>query len=742
MFPMMALQLGRVMAGTLQTVVRRTLPIAALLLGVVFMVGGLACGTNTGGPTRTQSPAPATAPTITSFVAPGYTLSGQMGLLSWSASGATSFSLDQGIGTVTGTSYWIFPTTTTTYTLTASNPGGTTTATCTATVYPATAGPTSMLASFYTQPLVDGPAASARFNYSAGVALDSVGNLYVADYGNHALRMLSPQGMVTTVLSGMSVGPWAVAAGPSGNLYVSVGSSICKFTPGSGLTTLAGSATQPGSVDGTGSSALFNIPRGLAVDAAENIYVADWLNSTIRLITPTGVVTTLAGAAGVAGHVDGTGPSALFNQPLAIAVGPSGNLFVLDSGDGAIRSITPQGVVSTLVGGLPLWSVNALAAGSDGSLFVGGSNSIVKVTAGGTVTTLAGKEGQYGFVNGAGSSAKFTNIEGLALGAGGNIYAADYQNSVIRLITPAAAVTTLAGREVSPSFGPVNLGVDGVGNVFVPSNNNTILKITAAGSVTTFAGVPNQSGNLDGSAARALFGAAGATAVDAAGNVYVTDLLNATLRKITAGGEVTTVAGVAGQPGHQDGLGAQARFNGPVGIAVDGPGTVYITDGGSTIRKMTPDGNVTTLAGAPGQYGFTDGTGSSARFNHPDGIAVDPSGNVFVADRFNAAIRKITPAGVVTTLSFTLGSVGSVGAVAAGPILDSPMGIAVDGNGNVYVENFLGHGLWQISADGIASQVPRFNAPETLNFSGTGIAVRGGTIYVASPWGVELVSRY
>lgn len=736
-------QVPRIVACRIRARIRQTTSSAAMLAGVTFLAGGLACGGSH--TTSTQSPSPAPSPSITAFTCNQNLLSGQSGLLQWTVSGATSISIDQGIGAITGTSFWIHPTTTTTYTLTASNPSGTTTATCTQTVYPATVGTTSMLANIPNVPLVDGPTASARFNYTSGVALDASGNLYVTDYGNQAIRMISPQGIVTTPLANLPAGPSAIAMGPSGNVYFSMGYSICELTAGGTLTTLAGSTTQAGSVDETGSSARFSYPSGLAVDASENVYVSDTANNTIRMVTPQGVVTTLAGSAGQTGNANGTGSSARFSAPKGIVVGPSGNILLVDSGNWAIRSITPQGVVTTLPPWpttLPLWTPTSLAASADGTLFVGGSNSIVKITPGGMVTTLAGKEGEYGLSNGTGSAARFSNITGMAVDASGNVCAADYQNSVIRLVTSGGGVSTLAGGLFYPSFGPVNLGVDSFGDVFMPDSNNTILKITPAGSVSAFAGIPNQSGSADGPGLQALFGHPAATAVDGTGNVYVTDQLNATIRKITPSGQVSTLAGMAGQKGSQDGFGPAARFNAPTGIAVDGQGNVYVTDGGASIRKLTPDGNVTTLAGAAGQFGFTDGTGASARFNNIYGIAVDASGIVFVADGWNAAVRKITPDGVVTTLRFSAGWLGSAGAATAGPLLFLPMGIALDGSGNVYVSDFLGQAVWQLSPTGIASPVPSLNAIDTLNFHGTGLAFWGGRFYSGSPWGVELISFY
>ncbi len=732
-------------AGRLHPPLRRSLQ-PAPLAAVMALALGLACGGKSDG---TQPPPPPTpAPTIASFSAPSYLLGDPIhsGQLAWTVSGATKLSIDNGIGTVTDTTTWVHPSATTTYTLTASNAGGSTTATCTLTVFPATAGPTTLLANVPNTPLVDGPAAFARFNYTEAVALDPAGNLFIADYGNQSIRMLSPQGIVSTAVSGVPMGgPRSLAVGPSGYLYFFVGSSLCKVKPGNAVVPVAGLPNQDGSADGSGTSALFNFPGGLAVDAAENVYVADTYNHTIRLVTPTGEVSTLAGSAGAAGRLDGTGAAARFTRPRGILVAPSGDLLVVDSGNWALRSITPQGVVTTRAPWpttLPLTSPNALAAGPDGSLFVGGSNSITKIAPGGTTSTLAGAEGQFGWVDGPGTAARFSTVTALALDASGNVLIADYQNSAIRKVTPEGVVSTLAGRHAIPSMGPVNIGVDVYGNIFVPASNNTILKITPSGVVSTFAGVPGQGGNLDGPGTQALFGAAMSTAVDGSGNVYVTDKLNATLRKITPNGEVSTVAGAPGQVGHQDGLGAQARFESPTGIAVDGQGTVYVTDGDGAIRKMTSDGNVTTVAGMAGQTGFTDGMGPVARFNHPYGIAVDAAGNLFVADCSNAAVRKIAPGGEVTTLKFTLGSAGSAGVATVGKLLFSPNGIAVDGNGNVYVQDFGSSAPWRISPAGVACRIPYFNSNATLNFNGTGIALRGGTLYAASIWGVAAVNLF
>ena len=176
---------------------------------------------------------------------------------------------------------------------------------------------------------------------------------------------------------------------------------------------------------------------------------------------------------------------------------------------------------------------------------------------------------------------------------------------------------------------------------------------------TTFAGAAS-SGHADGAASAARFSNPRGVALDNSGNAYVVDTDNHTIRKITPSGTVTTLAGLAGSRGSTNGFGSAARFDTPQGIAVDTAGHIYVADAGNqTVRKITPAGLVTTLAGAPGLRGSADGTANSARFSSPTGVAVDAAGNVFVADTLNLTIRKITPAGVVTTLAGLAGSRGS-----------------------------------------------------------------------------------
>jgi len=275
---------------------------------------------------------------------------------------------------------------------------------------------------------------------------------------------------------------------------------------------------------------------------------------------------------------------------------------------------------------------------------------------------LAGDTGSNGNVDGTGAAARFYGASGVAVDSAGNVYVADRNNHTIRKVTPTGVVTTLAGGPYGSADGtgtaaqftyPSGVAVDSAGNIYVAdSANHTIRKVTAAGVVTTLAGAAGMPGSADGTGAAARFNVPSGVAVDSAGNVYVADSFNHTIRKFTATGVVTTSAGTAGMVGSTDAAGAAARFNVPSGVAVDSAANVYVADrDNQTIRKVTATGAVTTLAGTPDMRGSANGTGAAARFNSPTGVAVDSAGNVYVADLFNHTIRKVTAAGTTTTIA-------------------------------------------------------------------------------------------
>ncbi len=565
----------------------------------------------------------------------------------------------------------------------------------------------------------DGTNSAARINYPSDVAVDTNGSVYVTDSGNSTIRKVTPVGA-----------NWVV-------------------------TTLAGLAGSYGSADGTGNAARFNDPEDLALDSAGNLYVADTGNSTIRKITPVGtnwVVTTMAGRAGISGSANGTGTNAEFNHPMGVAVDGAGNVYVADKFNSTIRKVTPAGVVTTIATGFNY--PRGVALDGAGNLYVADTvnDTIRKLTPAGAsweVTTIAGLAGYSGTNDGTGSAARFDYPKHVVVDSATNVYVSDTYNFTIRKLTPVGAsweVTTIAGlagnsgtndgtRSAAQFDYPEGVALDSRGNVYVADAYNfTVREVTPAGAnwvVTTLAGLPTGvTGSGDGTGSVARFNTPIGVAVDSATNVYVADFSNDTIRKITPAGVVTTLAGLAGSPGRADGTNSAARFNGPCGPAVDAAGNVYVADWGNhMLRKVTPVGTnwvVTTLAGKAGNPGFVNGTQTSAQFDYPNGVAVDTNGNVYVADTANAAIRKVTSAGVVTTLSTQF---------------SGPTGVAVDTNGNVYVADYYSHTIRKVtpagvvtilagasgtsgSADGTNSAA-RFNYPQ-------GVAVDSATnVYVA-----------
>lgn len=322
---------------------------------------------------------------------------------------------------------------------------------------------------------------TAKFYGLTGLVFDNAGNLIVAGYQDNSIRKVSPSGFVTTI----------------------AGNGNAGFT------------------NGTGSGVTFNLPASVVLDAAQNIYVADMANHCIRKITPVGVVTTLAGN-GTIGSADGTGSAARFYNPYSITIDASGNLYVADSENNAIRKVTQSGVVTTVAG------ICGAAAG---------------------------------FQDGPAATAKFSSPKNLAIDASGTIYLTD-------------------------------------------CNNNRVRKITSAGVVSTIAGSGVQ-GSVNGTGTAAQFSKPYGIALDASSNLYVTELITGTIRKITSAGVVTTYAGT-GTPGFADGPAATAQFQWPTGLTLDAAGNLYEADNEThRIRKITPAGIVSTVAGS-GTPGFAN----------------------------------------------------------------------------------------------------------------------------------------
>ena len=409
------------------------------------------------------------------------------------------------------------------------------------------------------------------------------------------------------------------------------------------MTTLAGVPGSPGSGDTVPGPAQFNSPGGIATDGSV-LFVADTGNNTIRQVTQSGDVTTPAGLAGNKGSADGTGNAARFNAPKGIGTlfsGGSNVLYVADTGNAAIRQVTLTGVV----------------------------------------TTVAGNPPQAGSIDGMGTAARFRSPGmGMAV-VGDNVFVADTGNGTIRKITASGVVSTVLGTSgafASPS------GIAAIGTtLYVCDNvNHTISSLPVeGGTVIILAGLAGNTGASDGSGSSARFSAPQGIATDGT-NLFVADTGNSTIRKVTTSGAVTTLAGLAGNPGSTDDNGSAARFNRPTGIAAIATSlgtTLYVADtGNNTLRKINLPGGlsvpVSTIAGTTGTAGFSDGSGGSALFSSPSGIAA-VSGTLYLADTGNHAVRRISTLAKVTTFVGGPESATTRNGDPATALLNAPTGI-------------------------------------------------------------------
>lgn len=330
-----------------------------------------------------------------------------------------------------------------------------------------------------------------------------------------------------------------------------IGICLLPFSlfPQDSVTTLTGQPLVSGASNGPVATALFNDPAALVADAAGTLFIADSRNHVIRKITTNGIVSTFAGQDRTPGSSDGTG-AARFDTPCGIALAPNGDLYVSDTGNHTIR----------------------------------------RVTTAGAVTTFAGLAAQSGFTDGVGAAARFNSPLGLAIAADRTVFVADSGNHLVRAIAPDRTVTTLAGRPETWGTedgtggnarlnGPVGVAISSDGDVFVSdSNNHAIRRITRAGIVTTWVGVPGVDGSTDGDRLAATFSKPAELAFDKHGNLFVADSFNHLIRKISRDGQVSTVTGVAGADGSVDGSNGRARLFNPYGLAIFPDGSLVVSD--------------------------------------------------------------------------------------------------------------------------------------------------------------------
>ena len=634
------------------------------------------------------------------------------------------------------------------------------------------------------------PATAAQLSFPTGVALDGAGNLYIADWGNHRIRKVDAAGVITTVAGDGTRGfggdggpavaaqlsfPSGVAVDGVGNLYIAdVGSNrILKVDADTGaISTVAGDGTPGfGGDGGAAVAAQLFFPSGVALDGAGNLYIADGGNNRIRKVDAAGVITTVAGD-GTLGYSGDDGPAVAAQlRPTGVAVDGAGNLYIADGGNNRIRKVDSAGVITTVAGdgtlgysgdggaaaAAQLSAPTGVTLDAAGNLYIadGLNHRIRKVDSAGGISTVAGG-GPVGD-GGAAVAAQLFSPSGVALDGAGNLYIADQGNNRIRKVDSAGVISTVAGdgtlgysgdggpATAARLFSPDGVASDGAGNLYIADQlNQRIRKVDSDGNITTVAGdgTPSYSGDGGPAVAAQLFAPSG-VALDGAGNLYIADTLNQRIRKVDTAGVITTVAGDGTQDfGGDGGAATAAQLFFPWGVALDGVGNLYIADAGnSRIRKVGAAGVISTVAG-DGTFGYSGdgGPAGAAQLFAPYGVALDGAGNLYIADNLNHRIRKVDAAGVITTVAGdgTPGFGGDGGAAVAAQ-LRNPAGVAVDGAGNLYIADTGNDRIRRLTP--AAAPPPRIPAAGIVLATGTPAVNRISPNAIISVFGQDLAPQ-
>ena len=476
---------------------------------------------------------------------------------------------------------------------------------------------------------------------------------------------------------------------------------------------------------GPATAAQFEEPNSVAVDSSGNLYFPDAVNDRVRVVSPSGVINTIAGPgegeADFATRGDG-GPSTLawLNTPNGVALDSSGNLYIADSANGRVRKVD-SGVITTVAGtrtrGYSGDGGQATAAqfefpdrvvvDSSGNLYISDSSDarIRKVDSAGVITTVAGTgTGGYSGDGGQATAAQINNPEGMAVDSSGNLYIADTTNNRIRKVDTSGVITTVAGNGSYGYSGdggqataarlrrPEGVAVDSSGNLYIAdSRSHRIRMVDTSGVITTVAGIGTNGISGDGGAATsASVGWPSDIKVDGSGNLYIAQANSARIRKVDTSGVISTVAAGDNNFGGDGGRAIFALLNEPYEVAVDSSGNLYIADtANSRVRKVDPEGVISTVAGT-GTRGYSGdgGPATTAELNSPQDVVVDSAGNLYIADGTGQQVRKVDTSGVIRTVAGT-GTRASgrlvEGVQATSTQLAEPTGVAVDSSGNLYI---------------------------------------------------------
>jgi len=590
-----------------------------------------------------------------------------------------------------------------------------------------------------------GPARSAQLNNPDGLALDGAGNLFIADEGNYRVRMVSTNGVITTI-AGNGTGGFSGDDGPATNAQF--GGPVGNFAGG---------------------------PYGVAVDGAGNMFIADASNNRVRKVSTGGIITTVAGN-GTLGFSGDGGPAtnAHLYLPSGVAADGAGNLFITDLGNNRVRKVSTNGIITTVAGNGSLPSsassgdggpaTNApmipygLTVDGVGNLFVDENTRVRKVSVNGTITTVAGNLiGGFSGDGGPATNAQLGppvgvlvsfGLHGTAVSRSGDLFIADAYNNRVRKVSASGIITTVVGNG-TPSFSgdgglatnaqlrvPSGVAVDGAGNLFIADvGNNRVRKVSNSGLITTVAG----NGTLGysgegGPATNAQLGGPFGVAADGAGNLFIADAYNDRVLEVSTSGIITRVAGNGAFGGLAQGFSGDggpatnAKLDLPWGVAVDGADNLFIADAqNNRVRKVSTNGIITTVAGNGTGAGYYDDTGdgglaTNAQVSSPAYVAVDGAGNLFIAS--GKRVRRVSTNGIITTVAGSSAALSSQGrgfsgdgGPAASAELNGALGVAVDSAGNLFIADSGNFRVRKVSTNGIITTVAGNGTP---GYSGDG----------------------
>jgi len=641
--------------------------------------------------------------------------------------------------------------------------------------------------------VTDGIAATNSSLHSPeGMAVDSNGNLFIADASGNRIRKVNNTGIITTVAGngayGYSgdggaatnaslAGPASVVFDTSGNLFVAdLGNNVVREIHTNGIiTTVAGNGVWNYAGDGgPATNASLAFPAGVTFDASGNLLIADQFNNRIRKVDTNGIITTIAGSGptGYTGGYSGDGgaaTNAVLHCPTSVTVDASGNLFIADQVNNRIRKIDTNGVIFTVAGSGPTgyvgqysgdggFATNAslyqpvdVEVDASGNLFIADSRNqrVRKVDTNGIITTVAGDGVMaYSGDGGAAANANLNNPLELAITVSGGLLIADCGNNCIRELYTNGVIATIAGdsanylgiggaaKDASLYF-PFSVVVDTSGNLFFSDGNYVAVhKVDTNGIITIVAGNGQSGFSGDGGPATNASLQYAGLAVDDFGNLFIADGGNNRIRKVDTNGIITTVAG-DGTPGYtgDGGIATNATLNSPAGVAVDARGNLFIADGNNCIRKVDTNGFIMTVAGngIPG-YSGDGGTATNAELSAPTGLAVDTCGNLFISDELNNCIRKVDVNGIISTIAGngTPGYSGDNGA-ATNASLNQPISVAVDSVGNLFIADPLNHRIREVNTNGIITTMA---GNGVMSYSGDGGAATNASL--SDPDGVSV----